>query len=170
MAKAAENEGIFHLTSASHLLYCLEAALKRYMSSKPKRIEDAFFLIMGANHLREWIAPGYRPTFDHDRPSPLPNTEAEKFYVRIFDNADFKIVRGLCNRAKHLSVKCKATDYTSGLTIDEWDLIDDVVDFDEGPPTGFFVDETEVSDILLRLLDEYRRDWFERELTEDVSN
>jgi hypothetical protein len=79
-------------------------------------------------------------------------------------------VRGLCNRTKHLSVKCKATDYTSGLTIDEWDLIDDVVDFDEGPPTGFFVDETEVSDILLRLLDEYRRDWFERELTEDVSN
>lgn len=170
MAKTAEGEVIFHLTSARDLLYCLEAALQRYMSSKPKRIEDAFFLIMGANHLREWIAPGYRPTFDHDLPSPPPKTEAEKFYVRIFDNAEFKIVRGLCNRAKHLSVKCKATDYTAGLTIEEWDLIDDVVNFDEGPPTGFFVDGKEVSDILLRLLEEYRRDWFERELTEDASN
>jgi len=171
MAKPAENEGIFHLTSASHFLYCLEAALKRYMSSKPKRIEDAFFLVIGANHLREWIAPGYSPTFGHDNtPRPQPITEAEKFYVRIYKNADFKIVRGLCNHAKHLSVNCKATDCTCGLSIDEWDSIDDVVDFGEGPPAGFFVDETEVSDILLRLFGEYRRAWFERELTVEVSN
>ena len=170
MAKQVKEEGVFHLTSARHLLYCLEDALQRYRDSRIKRIEDVFFLVMGANHLREWIAPGYSPKFRDGLPSSPADTEAKKFYIRIFDNADFQIVRNVCNRAKHLSMQCEPTCCTGGLPIDEWDSIDNVVDFDKGPPTGFFVDETEIGGVLQRLLEEYRRDWFECEAAERVTS
>jgi hypothetical protein len=160
----AESQGIFHLTSASDLFCCLHVALSRYQKADSKRIEDAFFLVMGANHLREWIALGYNPKFKKGVPSPAPNSEAEKFYIEIFDNDDFKIVQGLCNRAKHLTANCVLTGYLGDLSIDEWDLpIDDVVDFDEGPPTGFYVDGQEIGSILHRLLEVYRDEWFEHQ-------
>jgi hypothetical protein len=167
MANTVDNRGIFNLNTARDFLYCLEVALKKYKNTRAKRIQDALFLIMGATHLREWIAPGYSPKFSNNQPSPAPRNKAEKFYIEIFDNLDFKIVQGLCNRAKHLSGRSVATDYTNGLSFDECDCpIDDVVaNFDEGPPTGFFVEDMEIGEILNRLLDEYQHKWFDRECT-----
>jgi hypothetical protein len=170
----SENEGIFHLTSASDFFYCLHVALDRYQRSRSKRIEDTFFLVMGANHLREWIAPGYRPEFDKKtgEPSPAPLTEAEKFYIEVFDDPDFKIVRGLCNRAKHLTKECSVTSYSnsSNLMIDDLDcMIDDVLNWDEGPPTGFYVEGEEVGEILHRLLNTYRHAWFEHRRSTDLT-
>jgi hypothetical protein len=167
MANTVDNRGIFNLSTASDFLYCLDVALNRYKVTRAKRIQDALFLIMGVTHLREWIAPGYRPTFSNNQPSPTPSNKAESFYIEIFENSDFKIVKGLCNRAKHLSRRCVATNYTHGLNFDEIDCpIDDVLaNFDEGPPTGFFVEDMEIGEILNRLLDEYRHKWFDRECT-----
>jgi hypothetical protein len=89
------------------------------------------------------------------------------FILRSSKIQILKIVKGLCNRAKHLSRRCVATNYTHGLNFDEIDCpIDDVLaNFDEGPPTGFFVEDMEIGEILNRLLDEYRHKWFDRECT-----
>ena len=170
----SESEGIFHLASAKDFYCCLDIALQRYQKAKSKRIEDIFFLIMGANHLREWIAPGYDLRHDESNMPKQPQTEAQKFYLKIFNDNDFKIVKKLCNRAKHLKPRRGEPSYSysssSDLCIDDWDcMIDDVPNWDEGPPTGFFVDGEEIGTILRRLLDKYRDDWFEHQQSTDLT-
>lgn len=172
--KLSENEGIFHLTSARDFYCCLDIALQRYQKARSKRIEDIFFLVMGANHLREWIAPGYDPEFKNKIPIPPPKTAEQKFYLVLFEDKDFKIVKKLCNRAKHLKPRHREPSYSysnsSDLCIDDWDcMIDDVPNWDEGPPAGFFVDGEEVGAILHRLLNKYRDDWFEHQQSTDLT-
>jgi len=103
---------------------------------------------MGANHLREWIAIGYDPKHKDDLVTRPQKNEAEEFYIKIFGKADFEIVRQLCNRAKHLTTRCRSTGYSSGVNIDEWDCL---------------VDDDEIGAILHRLLDFYRNEWFENQ-------
>ena len=156
MMEVAANNGMFNLTCAEDFFKCLEVVLRQYRESTAKQIEIALFLVMGANHLREWIAPGY------DYNKGTANTNAEKFYNKIFEDPNFKIVNQLCNHAKHLKWISQETSCAGGLNIDDWPgLIDDLIgDWDSGPPTGFFVDGTEIGDILASLLDKYRSDWF----------
>jgi hypothetical protein len=159
MIEVAANNGVFNLTSAEDFFKCLEVALMQYKESTTKQIEIALFLVMGANHLREWIAPGC----DHKKKD---KTEAEAFYCKIFDDPNFKIVNQLCNHAKHLEGVSQKTSYAGELNIDDWPgLIDDLIgDWDSGPPTGFFVDGVEIGDVLTSLLDKYRSDWFNLKL------
>lgn len=157
--EVAANNGIFNLTSAEDFFKCLEVVLRQYRDSTAKQIEIALFLVMGANHLREWIAPGY----DHKRTA---KTKAEKFYNKIFEDPNFKIVNQLCNNAKHLKGVSQETSYVGGLNVDDWPgLIDDLIgNWDSGPPTGFYVDGTEIGDILTSLLGKYQSDWFDLKL------
>ncbi|GCE65922.1 hypothetical protein OMCYN_01868 [cyanobiont of Ornithocercus magnificus] len=173
--ESSEHKGIFHYT-AEELFTCLDIALNRYRSGKAKQIEDVFFLILGLNHLREWIAPGY------DHKQEAKSTE-QKFYNEIFKNNDFKIIRQLSNNAKHLLKNPMGTSRSSGLSIDDYPPIDEVSNFDEGPPSGFYVEveikdegktdekrtETkDVGEVLQNLLEIYRK-WFQvqRKITDD---
>ena len=132
--------------------YCLEVALQRYKSSSVKRVEDAFFLIMGLNHLREWIAPGY----NHKQPA---DTDAKRLYLEIYDLPEFKIINALCNRSKHLAIS-QETGYRGELTVSEWPDLASVLRIDEGPPSAFYVNNEEIEKPLSRLLEEYRNKWF----------
>ena len=149
-----ENKGIFNLASAEDFFLSLKIALAKYRKSTVKELEVALFLVMGANHLREWIAPGC----DHKN---TRENAAEKFYVDIYDD-DFKLVNQLCNRSKHLRKIGARTGFEGGLNIDEWpDSVDDLIGgFDQGPPTAFLVNEQDIGDVLERILNRYEKEWF----------
>ena len=149
MSAAPTKSGIFHIGDEKDFFYLLKDALKRYNSQKVKSVELLFFLIMGLNHLREWIAPGYR----HEQE---PTNRDQCFYREIHKDEDFKTIRELCNRTKHFQPGSgRRTTYDSGLPIDEWSDINSVLNFDEGPPSEFFVDGTDVSAVLGRVLARY---------------
>lgn len=162
MAGENENKGIFNLASAEDFFLSLKIALVKYRKSTVKELEVALFLVMGVNHLREWIAPDYDPRPDgRGRPKNTPKNAAERFYVAIFDG-DFKLVNQLCNRSKHLKKIDARTGLEGGLNIDEWpDSVDDLIGgFDQGPPTAFLVNEQDIGDVLERILNRYEKEWF----------
>lgn len=171
MAGENENKGIFNLASAEDFFLSLKIALAKYRKSTVKELEVALFLVMGVNHLREWIAPGYDPRPDgRGRPKNTPKNAAEKFYVDIYDD-DFKLVNQLCNRSKHLRKIGARTGFEGGLNIDEWpDSVDDLIGgFDQGPPTAFLVEGQEIGEIVQRILSRYQIEWFDRRQPSSVS-
>ena len=110
-------------------------------------------MILGLNHLREWIAPGFKD-FKH------PANDAEEFFLLIFDNSDWKIINEICNQTKHVNpVPRLSAEYD--LTFESWHSVDDVRTFDSGPPTRFTVDGHDIEPILERVSDFYRRHWFQ---------
>lgn len=160
MSKANKSPAQFHLTSAKDFLYCLENTLARYKKSRVKRVEDLFFLVMGLAHLREWIAPGYK----HEQTAVTP---AQHFYNDIYKIQDFKTVLALCNGIKHLDIEhsdnrpAPNTSYSADLPFNEWPApIDEVLKWDDGPPTDFYVDKEKIEEMLQRLVDFYKEKWF----------
>ena len=65
--------GIFDLNTPQEFFNSICRILNRYKSSHAKDIEDLLYVLMGLNHLREWIAPHY------DKMKP-PKNPAEDFF------------------------------------------------------------------------------------------
>lgn len=151
---ASSKQGMFHLKSAEDFFYCINVTLQRYEHSQVKQIEDLMFLLMGLNHLREWIAPGYK----YDKKIP-PSTPEQKFFVKVHETPEFKAINELCNGTKHLN-NAPPTHSNGGLNIDEWPDFDSVVSVNDGPPTGFYYNGEEVGELLRRLAEYYRNEWF----------
>ena len=148
---------VFDIISANDFFSEIEIAFNRLNTSKSKRVADLLFVILGLNHLREWIAPGFKDA----RKRRSPANDAERFFELIFDNDDWKNVNMICNQAKHNgSVPTLCVKY--GLDVDDWECVDDVSNSDCGPPTGFTVDGQDIEPILERLSDFYRMNWFQR--------
>ncbi len=145
-------EGIFNIHTSEDFYFTIQNALKNYQNSKAKRIEDLFFIIMGLNHLREWIAPNYNR-------ENKAQTRGEEFYNEIFKNEDFRTVKELCNGSKHLKPGGE-TRYKSDFPITDWPDISSVRSIEEGPPSTFYANGEEVGNILERLSDFYRDRWF----------
>ena len=53
--------------AAKDLFDIVEQKFGRYRSDSTKSAEDLILIIMIVNHLREWIAPGFKKTYDKDR-------------------------------------------------------------------------------------------------------
>ena len=151
------NSQFFDINSDEAFFLSLQRAASKLQSLKVKETANVLYLLMGVNHLRDWIAPGY------DRRWKIPTTPAQKFYVAIYSLPEFKVINVLCNRSKHMGdlVYCLEAKY--GTMIDEYLEIDSVFDFDNGPPIGYSVDGRDLFDIIAVVLRYYQSEWYEKQ-------
>jgi hypothetical protein len=146
--------GIFDLNTPSQFFDSIRRILDRYKSSNAKDIEDLLYVLMGLNHLREWISPGYDPF------KRQPQNPQEHFYNAIWENHSFKKIKALCNRTKHLQPISEKTSSTHGIPLDDWPNVDAVRNFDLGPPSNYFVDGENVIEVIDEIVRFYQDNWF----------
>ncbi|MHC4268383.1 MAG: hypothetical protein ACYSTS_07945 [Planctomycetota bacterium] len=144
---------IFDLNTPEEFFRSICLVLERYKISTAKNIEDLLYVLMGLNHLREWIAPCY------NWKNP-PETPSQKFYHSIFKTPEFRTVNALCNRSKHLELRPDKTPSEYDLKIDDWPEIDSVRNFDLGPASNYFVDGKNITNVLDGLVEYYKENWF----------
>jgi len=150
-------DGIFDLNTAQEFLDSICRIIKRYKSSVAKEIEYLLYVIMGLNHLREWIAPGYNP-------KNTPKNPGEVFYQDIWDNKSFQIINSICNGTKHLAKMDLTTSSEYGIPFDDWPEVDAVRIFDLGPPSNYFVDGQNIIEIIDEAVNFYETKWFKGKL------
>ncbi|KMO87173.1 hypothetical protein AB840_03825 [Megasphaera cerevisiae DSM 20462] len=159
---------VFDLFTAEDLFNEIKITFYKYKKEHNKDMCKLLFMIMGLNHLREWIAPGF-----HARNNAKGTTDAEKFYVDIYDNTDedtntsnFKIINELCNHSKHFNTLNKKTSCKYE-TMDEWDDMDSIINFDRGSVSKCLVenkdgDMVDIIDIIERAILYYDANWFSK--------
>lgn len=145
---------MFDVSTPKDFFFHIERAIENYESSNHKQVGSLFFIVMGLNHLREWIAPGY----NHENSATKPE---EHFYNNIFEECDdFKIIKDICNGVKHFKTK-KLTSVEYGL-FDDIKNLDDIQMFDAGPPIAFCIDNRNVEDIMKTVSKYYTEQWFKK--------
>ena len=137
--------GIFEISTPEDFLHSIEKVYERYLQSK--YCEDLLYVLMGLNHLREWIAP-----------DGTPEGAAKQFSKAIYADADFHIVRRLCNRTKHLRKIETTTEY--GVTMDEWPNLASVHSLAEGATLAHLVEDKDVTEVCDSVIDYYKKNWF----------
>src|SRR5262245_1478059 len=115
----------FTIDSAEQLFAILKVIAERFTQEPVKRVEDLLLLVFGLTHLREWIAPGYSP-------SHPPVSPEQTFYQTIHALEEFRILQGLCNRSKHMSLTTSSMGAQREAPIDDWRDTDSVLIFDRG--------------------------------------
>jgi hypothetical protein len=149
---------IFDINSAKGLFFLINRTMKDYCDEEEKDAARLLFLIMALNHLREWIAPGYKP--DRHGTWPPESNNAERFSKDISVNCpEFEIIRKLCNKSKHINTN-PPTGSMHTLTVDDCKDWDSIADFDKGPATDYFVNGGNVIDVLSTVIDFYKTKWF----------
>jgi len=148
---------MFDIISADDFFLEIEIAFGRLTSARAKRVADLLFVILGLNHLREWIAPGFKD----ERKSRSPINDAERFFEAIYRDRSWKAVNDICNQVKHEgTAPSLGAEY--GLKIDSWDSVGDVRSFDNGPPSKFTLDGQDIEPLLESVIDFYRTKWFRK--------
>lgn len=118
--------------------------------------EDIIYVIMGLNHLREWIAPEssakkYRPTC----------TDQEKqFSSTMYDDPNFTRLRHITNGTKHLKVSNTVTTAVGGTSVDEWPDWDAALDVDAGLPSEHLIDGEPARNVIDPVVAMYQ-EWFD---------
>lgn len=143
----------FDIETSDQLFYLLKLVSKRFTTGRGKRPEDMLLLVFGLTHLREWISPNYSPKQQAVTPS-------EQFYQAIFDLEEFKVLKALCNRSKHMCATDSAMGTLYGGQIDDWSDVDSVLDFDRGPPRAYFVNGRDMDDVVRTVVNFYEDHWF----------
>lgn len=146
--------GLFDFIDALAFFKSIQRRYESYRQGRIKKTEDLLYIILGLNHLREWIAPGYNKIVNKWPPA---DTAEKTFSKAVFDNHDFDILRQLANGTKH--AKAVKAGYAGGASIDDWEDFDSVADVDKGPPTAHFVDGRRVEEIVGPVIQLYG-DWF----------
>ncbi|MEI2583433.1 hypothetical protein [Scytonema sp. PRP1] len=101
----SDDQGLFQLTVDD--LYC---KAKNDLESFLKNPNDDVLLnvLFSFNHLRDWIYPkgheAYKNKIENQR------TKEEKIHAQLHEDEDYKIVRELCNRIKHVNKKDSASE------------------------------------------------------------
>ena len=138
----------------------LDRALTRYRAAPVKTIDDAFLLVLGLAHLREWIAPGY----DHRMPARYPN---QKFFNAIYEELEsFRLLLAVANGAKHhenrqeIAVRSRHYD-----KIDDWPSFDAALSVDDGPVAEYHIEGWDLADLCQEVLEFYCKNWIA--LTDD---
>lgn len=151
---------IFDINNAEELFFHIDRTMKDYCAEKEKDAVKLLFLIMALNHLREWIAPGYKP--DRHNNWPATDTPEKQFSKNIYINCTaFETIRKLCNKSKHIT-RNPRTDSEYGLPIDDWKDFDSVKDVDKGPAKNYFVNGENVINIMKKVINFYETEWFEK--------
>lgn len=141
--------------SPEEFFYTIVHAFTRFRSARAKERADLFYVIMGLNHLREWIAPGYT----HKKPA---KTQAEEFYNEVYTCPEWKILNALCNGAKHTG-ESVATDVKYDLPISAWPSFSGVVRFSKGPPSAFYCESRNIEEVFEAVIMFYQARWFASE-------
>ena len=139
---------IFDITRPDQFFIIIEQTFRDYQTAdRVKSTKDILFVIMGLNHLREWI-----------KKWPSAHPDANEFSDRLLKDTDYGMINSLCNGIKHI---CQAptTSTIHDTTMDEWTNVDDVLDFDKGPPTAHFIENEPVEAVIQRVIDLYK-EWF----------
>src|SRR5882672_8263136 len=89
-----DSPGLLELDLPHQLFAVLERVFQRYSEARSKAIEDAFLLVLGIAHLREWIAPGYKG-------QRQPRNPAERFSDALFRLDAYQTILHIANHAKH---------------------------------------------------------------------
>lgn len=147
--------GFFDLSSPKLFFDAIHRAAADLAASEFKSTERLMFVLMGLNHLREWIAPGY----DHHQ---APTSYVEKFFHHIYSVSEYGVIKSLCNCSKHLAAASGSLTMPPPLSIDEWPEMDAVSNFDQGPVPAYYVDGRDVMDIIDEVVRVYDEEWFSR--------
>jgi hypothetical protein len=146
---------IFDIEHAQHLFELLERRFDRYRNSTEKDTEDAILIIMVANHLREWIAPGYNC---RNSKWPKAKSPAQKLSRRVYELPQFATIRALCNGTKHAKTKM-VTDTKFETDVFAWSDFFKPKDFFEGVPIAHMVDDQPLESLIEPVMAFYRQ-WF----------
>jgi len=150
---------IFDFESDRALYRSLRLTLERIQSSNTKETKELLYLLIGTNHLRDWIAPNF------DWKDGKPATIGQEFGQAIYnDLPEFQIVNALCNRSKHMgkSSKVGKIEVVYGALIDAWPDFDSVESIDNGPPVRYLVNGRDLLKIIEVVLDYYESNWYKR--------
>jgi hypothetical protein len=127
-----ETMGIFDVGDGRQFFESIERCYAFYQSQEVKSTEALLYIIMGLNHLREWIAPGYKAKDE-------PKTPEERFSRMIYDHPDHAAIRMLCNATKHSTKRVNtSTDHEANVLA--WPDFLGVADIFKGPPVAHFLD------------------------------
>lgn len=155
----AGNSEIFDFDSDEAFFRFLRRTASKLQSQKVKTTSGLLYLIMGLNHLRDWIAPGF------DWKNNKPETDEQKFYVEIYENcADFQILNNICNRSKHMAKSKYKLETRYGAKLSEWPNISSIARISNGPPTGYVVDGRDILNITNSVLNYYETNWYQHKL------
>lgn len=143
--------GVFDIGDGQQFFDSIERCYTFYRSQEIKSTEALLYIIMGLNHLREWIAPGYDT-------STAPRTEEERFSRMVYDDPDHVVIRMLCNATKHATRQVNTgTDHEGNVLA--WPDFLGVADFFKGPPVAHFLDGHQIEVHIEPVLALYRS-WF----------
>jgi hypothetical protein len=143
---------LFDITGARDLFALLEQRFDHYCADPEKSTEDILLIIMVANHLREWIAPGFDPRRD------AADSPDKKLSKQVYEHPHFNLIRQLCNGAKHLArMPPTSTEYETNVLA--WRDVLAVKDVFAGVPSGHLVDGQRVEQIIGPVMHMYR-EWF----------
>lgn len=149
---------MWSIKDARNFFALIDSQFQQYKNESLKDIVKLIFVIMGLNHLHEWIAPGYRP-----RSSRVPSTYAESFCWCLYHTEEHCIVRRLCNHTKHLTSLKGITTKQNEATLVHWDSMASVPRLNA--PLAYIIDlngdRRDITLILDEAIDFYRKHWFE---------
>jgi hypothetical protein len=93
--------GIYSINTPERLFEKLVRSFTTFCDSPS---EDGIFeVVFPLYHLREWICPG---GFDSYKTKPEKSrTREERLHAQLHAMPEYEVVRGLCNSAKHYSVR-----------------------------------------------------------------
>jgi hypothetical protein len=154
-----DKKKLFDIDSEDVFFDIITNSFTKYKNEKTKSVELLLFIIMGLNHLSEWIAPGYKP-YTYSKKENKPITEQQKFSKAVYDTGEHKIIRKICNKSKHITPSVNNTSSSHELSFDEWPDVDEVRDFDNGPVTSYKVDDRDITEIIEKLILFYQTEWF----------
>ena len=151
---------MFDINGPKELFDVIERRYTQYRQSTEKATDDILAITIFVNHLREWIAPEYSPTYNKTRcwKWPPARNEAEQFSRQVFEHPSFNVVRQLCNGTKHAK-RAPSTDTQHEEDVLKWQNFLSVRDVCKGPPTAHFVDGQRIESCIDPVMELYRA-WF----------
>lgn len=153
----------FGIQSPSHLLSEIETALAELRTLRGTTFRNVFFVLSGLNHLREWIAPGYK----HKKPA---KTAAERFSNLIHDTCpEWTIVNSLCNGLKHFDRMNHVTSDNASQRLADLHSLSGVTSLAHGHPQKFTVDGQDILEIFDATRKFYVENWFAKQHKNEVT-
>jgi len=143
------NNQIIDINSEEYFFAIIKNSFIKYKNEKNKSVELLLFIIMGLNHLNEWITPGYAP-FTKSGNINVPKTKYEQFSNDVYLTNEHRIIREICSKSKQMEPSLNtSTSHTMSF--------DDV---DNGPVTCYTVDGMDIEEIIEKLILFYQTRWF----------
>lgn len=155
----------FGLQTPEDLFREIDSALTVFKTPTGTNNQTLFFLLAALNHLREWIAPGYRPNPDKNgNPKNPPKTAGEQFYVQIHKNPEWSLINELCNGYKHCLSSGSVQNDNASSWLNDVHSLAGVNSLSHGHSQCYEVNGRGVVEIMEMVRDFYQKEWFDKQL------